>query len=104
MSQIPAFGPIGAAREGNYVAHPPRIAPGNKGVPSFGDMVTGFMKDVNHLQNRSDEAVQKMVAGEVKDVHQVMLAVAEAKVSFSLLLEVRNKAMEAYQEVMKMRA
>ena len=73
------------------------------GGPSFQDMFSGFLKDVNEMQMKADQSIQKMVSGEVKDVHQVMLAVGEAKVAFNLLLEIRNKTMEAYQEVLRMR-
>ena len=70
---------------------------------SFGDMFSSFLTDVNSMQVKADQSIQKMVTGEIKDVHQVMLAVGEAKVAFNLLLEIRNKTMEAYQEIMKMR-
>lgn len=72
-------------------------------APAFDDMVQGFLKDVNSMQKTADKSIQKMVAGEVKDVHQVMLAVGEAKVAFNMMLEIRNKTMEAYQELVKMR-
>jgi flagellar hook-basal body complex protein FliE len=71
--------------------------------PAFDDMLNGFLKDVNHMQNYADQSIQKMVAGEVKDVHQVMLAVGEAKVAFNLMLEIRNKTLEAYNELIRMR-
>lgn len=74
-----------------------------QGGANFQDMFNGFLKDVNEMQLKADESIQKMVSGEVKDVHQVMLAVGEAKVAFNLLLEIRNKTMEAYQEVLRMR-
>ena len=85
--------------------------PANTGQPpvkpkegkAFNDMFNGFLKDVNEMQLKADQSIQKMVSGEVKDVHQVMLAVGEAKVAFNLLLEIRNKTMEAYQEVLRMR-
>ncbi len=80
----------------------PGIKP-SEGGPKFESMFTGFLKDVNEMQLKADESIQKMVTGEVKDVHQVMLAVGEAKTAFNLLLEIRNKTMEAYQEVMRMR-
>ncbi len=83
-------------------ASQPSIKP-KDGGPKFNDMFNGFLKDVNEMQLKADESIQKMVSGEVKDVHQVMLAVGEAKVAFNLLLEIRNKTMEAYQEVMRMR-
>ena len=71
--------------------------------PNFDETLQGFLKDVNELQLNADESIQKMVAGEVKDVHQVMLAVGEAKVAFNMMLEIRNKTMEAYQELIRMR-
>ncbi len=71
--------------------------------PAFDEMLNGFLKDVNHMQNNADQSIQKMVAGEVKDVHQVMLAVGEAKVAFNLMLEIRNKTLEAYNEIIRMR-
>jgi flagellar hook-basal body complex protein FliE len=80
----------------------PPIKP-KEGSVNFNDMFNGFLKDVNEMQLKADQSIQKMVSGEVKDVHQVMLAVGEAKVAFNLLLEIRNKTMEAYQEVMRMR-
>ncbi|MCL2260380.1 MAG: flagellar hook-basal body complex protein FliE [Fibromonadales bacterium] len=82
---------------------PKRIGPQKADAPSFGEMLTGFLTDVNHMQNYADQSIQKMVSGEIKDVHQVMLAVGEAKVAFNLMLEIRNKAMEAYNEIIRMR-
>ncbi len=71
---------------------------------SFGDMFSSFLKDVNSMQIKADQSIQKMVTGEIKDVHQVMLAVDEAKVAFNLLLEIRNKTMDAYNQVMQMKS
>jgi flagellar hook-basal body complex protein FliE len=82
---------------------PKRMGPQKADAPNFGEMLTGFLTDVNHMQNYADQSIQKMVAGEVKDVHQVMLAVGEAKVAFNLMLEIRNKTLEAYNELMRMR-
>ena len=80
----------------------PAIKP-KEGGANFQDMFSGFLKDVNEMQIKADQSIQKMVSGEIKDVHQVMLAVGEAKTAFNLLLEIRNKTMDAYQEVMRMR-
>ncbi len=70
---------------------------------SFGDMFNSFVKDVNHMQNVAGESIQRMIAGEIKDPHQVMLAVGEAKMAMNLLLEIRNKVMEGYRELIQMR-
>lgn len=82
---------------------PVRMGPQKTEAPAFDEMLNGFLKDVNHMQNNADQSIQKMVAGEVKDVHQVMLAVGEAKVAFNLMLEIRNKTLEAYNEIIRMR-
>ena len=82
----------------------PQVAsPSKTDAPKFDDMLKGFMKDVNQMQNTADQSIQKMVSGEIKDVHQVMLAVEEAKVAFNLMLEIRNKTMDAYNELIRMR-
>jgi flagellar hook-basal body complex protein FliE len=82
---------------------PARTQPNDPNAPSFEDTLKGFLKDVNTMQHTADQSIQKMVAGEIKDVHQVMLAAGEAKVAFNMMLEIRNKTMEAYQELIKMR-
>ena len=71
-------------------------------APSFSDTLSGFIKDVNHMQKHADKSIEKMVAGEITDVHQVMVAVEEANTAFSLMMELRNKMLDAYQEVMRM--
>ncbi|MBL8028500.1 MAG: flagellar hook-basal body complex protein FliE [Fibrobacteres bacterium] len=71
-------------------------------APSFSDTLKGFIKDVNSMQNHADRSIEKMVAGEITDVHQVMVAVEEANTAFSLMMELRNKMLDAYQEVMRM--
>ena len=74
----------------------------DKRVRSFEDTLKGFLGDVNTMQNEADASIEKFVAGEVKDVHQVMAAVTEARTSFNLMLEIRNKTLDAYQELMRM--
>lgn len=72
-------------------------------APSFKDTLTHFMSDVNNLQNEADTSIEKMVAGEITDVHQVMNSVEEAKTAFNMMMQIRNKVMTAYDEVMRMR-
>ncbi len=70
---------------------------------SFKETLSGFMSEVNSMQNQADESIQKMAAGEISDVHQVMSSVEEAKTAFNMMMEIRNKVMDAYDEVMRMR-
>jgi flagellar hook-basal body complex protein FliE len=69
---------------------------------SFGDMLTQSISDVNNLQNEAGKAMEKMVTGEASDLHDVMIAVEKARTSFDLLMEIRNKTMDMYREVIRM--
>ena len=67
----------------------------------FKGILENFLKEVNSLQNEADKSTKKFVAGEPIDIHEVMIAAQEAHVSFQLMLEIRNKLLAAYQEVMR---
>ena len=69
---------------------------------SFSDVLGKFVTDVNSLQNKASESIEKLATGEISDVHQVMIAVEEAGTAMEFMLEIRNKIVEAYQEVMRM--
>ena len=69
---------------------------------SFGSTLKQFVEDVNSLQNEMDTKIEKLATGEIKDVHEVMIAVEEANTAMEFMLEIRNKIVEAYQEVMRM--
>ncbi|MCL2844882.1 MAG: flagellar hook-basal body complex protein FliE [Chitinivibrionia bacterium] len=71
--------------------------------PSFKDTLSGFLKDVNAMHLNADDKVMRMAAGEITDVHQVMNAAEEAKTAFNMMMEMRNRVMTAYEEVMRMR-
>jgi len=78
----------------------------NKGAEdvtkNFQETLAGFVNNVNDLQSSADTAIDKMASGEATDVHDVMVAVEKAKVSFDLLLQVRNKMLDAYKQIMQM--
>ncbi|MBD3321483.1 MAG: flagellar hook-basal body complex protein FliE [Chitinivibrionales bacterium] len=100
MAQI---NPIGPVEGGKHAGKPSKLQPPSGDVPSFKDTLKGVMKDVNDMQVKADKSIEKMVAGEITDVHQVMTAVQEANVAFNTMMEIRNKVMDAYQELMRMR-
>ena len=77
-------------------------APAGDLKPGFLDIVRGFVGDVNDLQASKDQAIDAFAAGEVADVHQVMVAVEEAGLALDLLLEIRNRTLEAFQEIMRL--
>jgi flagellar hook-basal body complex protein FliE len=72
-------------------------------VPSFGDLMTKAINNVNDVQQKSSsmaEAYEKGVAG--VDITDVMIASQKASVSFQAMVQVRNKLVEAYKDVMSM--
>ena len=69
---------------------------------NFGEQLQQAIQEVDQLQNRRDDMVQEMVRGERIEVHEIMTAAEEAQLAFELMLEVRNKLLESYQEIMRM--
>jgi flagellar hook-basal body complex protein FliE len=69
---------------------------------SFSDFLGQMVQDVNAKQAAAGNAVEGVLAGENVPLHQAMLAIEEAGVSFQLMVEVRNKLLESYQELMRM--
>lgn len=69
---------------------------------SFGQFLQDAMSEVNNLQQQSGNVKQQLLTGNVDDVHQVMIAAEKASVALQLTVQVRNKVIEAYQEIMRM--
>jgi flagellar hook-basal body complex protein FliE len=85
----------------------PRAAYGSVGSAAapktnFADQLKNAVAEVDGLQTRREEMVEKMVTGETAEVHDVMIAAKESQLAFELLLEIRNKLLESYQEIMRM--
>lgn len=70
--------------------------------PSFGEMLNQALQKVEKDQQNADEMMVKLAAGEVTDIAQVMIASERANLSLGLTIQVRNKVIEAYQEIMRM--
>jgi flagellar hook-basal body complex protein FliE len=69
---------------------------------SFGDVLNQFVSEVNDKQIASGQAVNDLLSGKEIPLHQAMIAMQEAGVAFQLMVEVRNKLLEGYQELMRM--
>ena len=70
---------------------------------SFAKTIAKVIGDVNLNQQQADAALEGLATGKIDNVHDVVLAVAKADLSFRFLLEVRNRLTEAYQEISSMR-
>jgi flagellar hook-basal body complex protein FliE len=68
----------------------------------FGQALTTAISSLNDTQNAADNASVQMAAGDPVDLHEVMLARETANLHFQLAVQVRNKLVEAYQDVMRM--
>jgi len=69
---------------------------------SFAEVLKGMIDETNSLQQDAIDLAQKFSVGEIADIHEVMIAAEKAGVSFELVMEIRNKLVEAYQEFMRM--
>lgn len=68
----------------------------------FGQMLTEALTRLNQQENVANQAITGLAVGDDIELHQVMLSMQEADLGFQLALQVRNKLVEAYQEVMRM--
>lgn len=73
-----------------------------QGTPSFGEMLKNTISEVNREQNSADDAVKNLATGRDKDIHHTMIEMEKASVSLNLVMQVRNKVLDAYQEIMRM--
>ncbi len=91
---IPSVGPAGGVRP---VA--PVDAPATR---DFKSVLIQSLEEVNRLQSDADAGVQRLLTGETDNVAEVLAAVNKAGIAFDLLMEIRNKLTEAYQEIKQM--
>ncbi|MFW6162156.1 MAG: flagellar hook-basal body complex protein FliE [Planctomycetota bacterium] len=92
------------------LSRPPGLGPltpvGPKARPEtgtgFDDSLSDVVAEVNRVQHEASAAVEGLATGDGANLHEVMLAVNKAELSFTFLMEARNKLVEAYQEVMRM--
>lgn len=69
---------------------------------SFADTLKGAVSETNRLLQEADSAAVNVVSGDTGSLHQAMIALEKADISFRTLLQVRNKVLDAYQEIMRM--
>ncbi|HOK06739.1 MAG TPA: flagellar hook-basal body complex protein FliE [Syntrophales bacterium] len=69
---------------------------------SFGETLKAAVREVNDLQNRADEAVERLQLQNQGSIHEAIIALEKADITFRTMLQVRNKVLDAYQEIMRM--
>ena len=80
------------------------LSPGDASGPAapFSDLITDAVSQVDQLESQARAAVTGLMTGNGVDVHQAMIATQKADMAFEMALAVRNKAVQAYQQVMGM--
>ena len=73
------------------------------GASTFKDFLVDSIKEVNSMQQAADQAVEKLAAGESVNPAEVLTAVQKADIAFKLMMQMRNKIVQAYQEVQNIR-
>lgn len=74
--------------------------PGNR--KSFSELLASSITEVNGLQQEANTAIQNLVTGKSKNLHETMLAVEKAEIAFKTMNQIRSKVIDAYKEVMRM--
>jgi flagellar hook-basal body complex protein FliE len=80
--------------------------PTERSIPSeqesFGQWLNKSIENVNKMQQEGDSAAMKLLTGESADIHGTMIAMQKASISMNLMMEVRNKIINAYEEIKRM--
>ncbi len=79
-----------------------KTSPIQESAGKFGDALLKSISEVNQSQINADKAAEQIAAGDTKNLHEAMIKLEEADISLRLMVQVRNKAVEAYQEIMRM--
>jgi flagellar hook-basal body complex protein FliE len=98
VGRLPLGGPGAAAPAGG--AGPAPAAPA-AGQGSFATVLKDALQEVDQLQRKADAAITSFASGDKASLHDTMIAMEQADVSFRLMVQVRNKIVEAYQEIMR---
>jgi len=96
---LPASGSLGAIK-----AIPPAVVPGAApvGDSAFRQLLDQSIATVETQRVTAQQSVDRFLSGDGEELHQVALATQKAELSFEMFLQVRNKVVQAYQEVMRM--
>ena len=71
------------------------------GGGSFSDILKDSIEKVGQLEKEANEQTEKLASAGTQDVHNTMIAVSKADLSFQLMMQIRNKIIDAYQEIMR---
>ena len=100
LPQLAGLGKAGAANPAETLAGAGAVGEAGKG--GFSNLLARAVAEVDGRMQVADAEKTKVLTGESTNMHQAVIAMQEASVAFSLMVEVRNKLVESYQELMRM--
>ncbi len=92
----------GMGRLGGIMSDRPMTIDETKKTP-FKDLLVGSLGEVNMLQQKADQAVEKLMTGGEIGTAEVLTAVQKADIAFKMMMQMRNKLVAAYQEIQAIR-
>ncbi|MEO2014421.1 MAG: flagellar hook-basal body complex protein FliE [Fuerstiella sp.] len=93
ISAITSVGP------GSSAAQPVGVGKGGHELP-FADMIKDLIQETDNRQGRVEESVKQLITGETDSIHDVVLTASQADLAFRLVMEIRDRLIASYQEVM----
>ena len=93
---------IGGPQAPKPVEPKPAGTPDQVSGPSFKEYLTQSIGEIQRLQTEADATINKLVAGEVTNVSEAMIAIEKANTAFLTMLQVRNKIISAYEQIQRM--
>jgi flagellar hook-basal body complex protein FliE len=97
MSDLTNIGGISSTSTADLLKNKAGLS--KSGGEAFAEQLKSAINEVNDIQEDSEAAIADMATGQVKDLHQAALAIGKAETSMKLMLEIRNKALNAYKEL-----
>jgi len=103
LSELQKLNPDSAAQAiGNGASPATSGIGGTETGGSFSNLLGNFVGEVNAQQTAAGDAINGLMSGKNVSLHQAMISMEEASVSFQMMVEVRNKMLDSYQELMRM--
>jgi flagellar hook-basal body complex protein FliE len=96
---VPAIGPVGVGPTLDYLTRP---SPNGEADGPFARAINKFLGEAHAKQVAADQAIMDLATGKTENIHEVMLAITKADLTFRTVLQVRNRITEAYQDIARM--
>jgi flagellar hook-basal body complex protein FliE len=97
ISPLPAISPVSTSREAQGPAETPEAF-----AKSFGQFLNEALSSVEQAQLEAADAARRLATGEIRDIAEVTIASEKATLALQLTVQVRNRVIEAYQDMMRM--